>query len=126
MKGVSACLPTILQNRPQVTDEELMTPSLSAAAKPPTERRSGRGRPGEPYALVGPARNEGHGKRLTAAFEALELFPALAESRNRVLALVAEERRSTGEVVQAIESDVALVIAVMRVANGVESTRRGR
>ena len=36
--------------------------------------------------------NEGHGKRLTAAFEALEAFPALAESRNRMLALIAEER----------------------------------
>ena len=32
--------------------------------------------------------NEGHGRRLTAAFEALEAFPALAESRNRLLRLV--------------------------------------
>ena len=102
-----------------------MTPSLSAA-KPPTQRRSGGARPGEPYALVGPPRNEGHGKRLTAAFEALELFPALAESRNRVLALVAEERPSTGDVVQAIESDVALVIAVLRLANNAEGARRGQ
>ena len=31
------------------------------------------------------ATNEGHGRRLTAAFEALEAFPALAESRNRLL-----------------------------------------
>ena len=30
--------------------------------------------------------NEGHGRRLTAAFEALEAFPALAESRNRAAA----------------------------------------
>ncbi len=29
--------------------------------------------------------NEGHGRRLTAAFEALEAFPALAESRDRLL-----------------------------------------
>ena len=87
MKGEPGCLATILQNRPQVSDEELMTPSLSAA-KPPTERRPGRARVGEPYAVVGSTRNEGHGKRLTAAFEAHELFPALAESRNRVLALV--------------------------------------
>src|SRR5438270_7397974 len=36
---------------------------------------------------------EGHGRRLTAAFEALEAFPALAESRNRVLRLVREEHR---------------------------------
>ena len=100
-----------------------MTPSLSAAKAPVKRRTPAPTAPGEPYALVGPSRNEGHGKRLTAAFEALELFPALAESRNRVLALVSEERPSTGEVVQAIESDVALVIAVLRLANNAESSR---
>ena len=50
--------------------------------------------------------NEGHGRRLTAAFEALEAFPALAESRNRVLRLLSEERLSGAEVVSAVESDV--------------------
>jgi putative nucleotidyltransferase with HDIG domain len=60
---------------------------------------------------------EGHGRRLTAAFEALEVFPALAESRNRLLRLVREERSSGGDVVAAIESDVSLVIAVLRIAN---------
>jgi len=79
----------------------------------------------EPHTAIGPSRNEGHGKRLTAAFEALELYPALAESRDRVLALVSEERPSTGSVVAAIESDVALVISVMRLANGLDK-RRGR
>jgi putative nucleotidyltransferase with HDIG domain len=79
-----------------------------------------------PHAAIGPARPSGHGARLTAAFDALERFPALAESRNRVLALVAEERPSTAEVVGAIESDVALVIAVLRLGNQVESARRGR
>ncbi len=47
--------------------------------------------------------NEGHGRRLTAAFEALEAFPALAESRNRLLRLVKAERISAGEVVAAVE-----------------------
>ena len=112
-------------DRPPVTDDELMTPSLSAAPAP-VPRRPAVSRASEPYAVVGPSRNEGHGKRLTAAFDALELFPALAESRNRVLALVAEERPSTGDVVQAIESDVALVIAVLRLANGLDSPRRGQ
>ncbi|WP_081685683.1 HDOD domain-containing protein [Candidatus Solirubrobacter pratensis] len=79
-----------------------------------------------PYAVVGRPRNEGHGKRLTAAFEALEVFPALAESRNRLLALISEERPSIADVVRAIESDVALVISVMRLANGLESPRRGQ
>src|SRR4051812_7173525 len=70
--------------------------------------------------------NEGHGRRLTAAFEALEAFPALAESRNRLLRLVKQERVSAGEVVAAVESDVALVISVLRLANQVEGKSRGK
>jgi putative nucleotidyltransferase with HDIG domain len=70
--------------------------------------------------------NEGHGRRLTAAFEALEAFPALAESRNRLLRLVKAERVSAGDVVAAVESDVALVISVLRLANQVEGKSRGK
>ncbi len=79
-------------------------------------------------AALGPQRhhNEGHGRRLTAAFEALEAFPALAESRNRLLRLVKAERISAGDVVAAVESDVALVIATLRLANQVEGKTRGR
>jgi putative nucleotidyltransferase with HDIG domain len=70
--------------------------------------------------------NEGHGRRLTAAFEALEGFPVLAESRKRLLALFATGEPSGGEVVAAVESDVALTIAVLRLANHLPGPRRGR
>ncbi|MDQ3850051.1 MAG: HDOD domain-containing protein [Actinomycetota bacterium] len=70
--------------------------------------------------------NEGHGRRLTAAFEALEVFPALAESRNRLLRVVTQERISPGDVVAAVESDVALVISVLRLANQLDGRSRGR
>src|SRR3954467_2037607 len=70
--------------------------------------------------------NEGHGRRLTAAFEALEAFPALAESRNRLLRVASAERISTGEMVAAVESDVALVISVLRLGNQVEGRTKGR
>ncbi len=79
-----------------------------------------------PAQTSGRHQNEGHGRRLTAAFEALEAFPALAESRNRVLSLVAQEHVSAGEIVAAVESDVALIIAVLRVANRVSGKYRGR
>ncbi|MBA2261139.1 MAG: HDOD domain-containing protein [Solirubrobacterales bacterium] len=69
--------------------------------------------------------NEGHGRRLTAAFEALEGFPALTESRDRLLRVVEREPVVVGDVIAAIESDVALAIAVMRVANAVEGPTRG-
>src|SRR4051794_35137775 len=90
--------------------------TLKPALKPVTERP----RPVAP----GARQNEGHGRRLTAAFEALELFPALAESRNRVLRLVREEHTSAGDVVAAIESDVSLVIAVLRIANRTNAAKR--
>ena len=67
--------------------------------------------------VVLPNPDAGHGRRLTVAFEALEAFPALAESRNRVLRVVREDHASVGQVVAAVESDVALVIAVLRIAN---------
>jgi DNA-binding CsgD family transcriptional regulator len=70
--------------------------------------------------------NEGHGRRLTDAFEALEAFPALAESRNRLLRVVSQERVSSSDVVAAVESDVALVIAVAALANQVEGKTRGK
>jgi putative nucleotidyltransferase with HDIG domain len=90
---------------------------LNPALKPVTE---GTPRPAQP----GTRQNEGHGRRLTAAFEALELFPALAESRNRVLRLVREEHTSAGDVVAAIESDVSLVIAVLRIANRTNAAKK--
>src|SRR3954463_8825944 len=75
-------------------DDSLMSTATAPAVVRPTRPRGD-----APYAVVGRPRNEGHGKRLTAAFEALEVFPALAESRNRLLTLIAEERPSTGDVV---------------------------
>src|SRR3954451_5194714 len=70
--------------------------------------------------------NEGHGRRLTAAFEALEAFPALAESRNRVLSLVRQANASPAEIVSAVEGDVALATSVLRLANRVPGRQRGR
>jgi putative nucleotidyltransferase with HDIG domain len=67
--------------------------------------------------------NEGHGRRLTMAFEALEAFPALAESRDRLLTVVAKDHVATADVVTAVESDVALITAVLRLANQTQGAR---
>ena len=67
--------------------------------------------------------NEGHGRRLTMAFEALEAFPALAESRNRLLSVISKDHVATADVVSAVESDVALIIAVLRLANRAQDAR---
>jgi putative nucleotidyltransferase with HDIG domain len=64
--------------------------------------------------------NEGHGRRLMLAFEALDAFPALSESRSRLLSVISKDNVATADVVSAVESDVALIIAVMRLANDVE------
>src|SRR5438876_7647505 len=67
--------------------------------------------------------NEGHGRRLTMAFEALEAFPALAESRDRLLSVIAKDHVATADVVSAVESDVALIISILRLANQVQDGR---
>jgi putative nucleotidyltransferase with HDIG domain len=93
--------------------------------RPETSEPASRAAPGAP-ALAAQERNqnEGHGRRLTLAFEALEAFPALAESRNRLLAVVSSDHVATADIVTAVESDVALIIAVLRLANQVEAGRR--
>src|SRR5438445_12364866 len=78
----------------------------------------------DPYGARG--HNEGHGRRLTAAFEALEAFPVLVESRNRVLRLFESGEPPTADVVAAVEADVALAVAVLRLANQVDSRARGQ
>ena len=57
------------------------------------------------------------GSRLAEAFEAVERFPVLVESRERVIAAATADNARTGEIVEAVESDVALAISVLRQAN---------
>jgi putative nucleotidyltransferase with HDIG domain len=57
------------------------------------------------------------GARLASAFEAVENFPALAESRTRAMRAATAETAKTGELIEAVEADVALTIAVLRQAN---------
>jgi len=57
------------------------------------------------------------GARLAAAFEAVEKFPVLMESRERVMRVATAETARVGELVEAVESDVGLAIAVLRFAN---------
>jgi putative nucleotidyltransferase with HDIG domain len=87
--------------------QQSQAPARSGAATPPAERHQ----------------NEGHGRRLTMAFEALEAFPALAESRDRLLSVVTKDHVATADVVSAVESDVALAIAVLRIANQAQAGR---
>src|ERR1700761_8645305 len=81
----------------------------------------------DPYAARERHHNEGHGRRLTLAFEALEAFPVMAESRNRVLRLFENGANpSSGDVINAVEGDVALSIAVLRLANQIDGPHHGR
>jgi putative nucleotidyltransferase with HDIG domain len=82
--------------------------------------------PTDDYAARERHHNEGHGRRLTAAFEALEAFPMLVESRNRVLRLFEAGEPSTADVVAAVEADVALAVSVLRLANQIDSRSHGR
>ncbi|MGB9186021.1 MAG: HDOD domain-containing protein [Solirubrobacteraceae bacterium] len=82
--------------------------------------------PTDPYAARERHHNEGHGRRLTAAFEALEAYPVLVESRNRVLRLFEDGEPSMADVVSAVEADVALSVTVVRLANAIEGATSGR
>jgi putative nucleotidyltransferase with HDIG domain len=92
------------------------TEKMEAAIRPGTARAQTPSRP------VG----EGHGRRLTRALEALEVFPALAQSRDRLLRLVGESQPSIADMVSAVESDPALAISVLRLANRHSGPRGGK
>ncbi|HET8566612.1 MAG TPA: HDOD domain-containing protein [Solirubrobacterales bacterium] len=57
------------------------------------------------------------GSRLAEAFEAVERYPVLVESRERVIAAATAETARAGDIVEAVEGDVALAISVLRHAN---------
>jgi putative nucleotidyltransferase with HDIG domain len=57
------------------------------------------------------------GRRLAGAFEAVSAYPALAEARRRLLGACDRQTPIPDDVAEAIESDAALTIAVMRAAN---------
>src|SRR6186997_3534476 len=54
------------------------------------------------------------GSRLAEAFEAVERFPVLIESRERVIAAATADNARIGDLVEAVESDVSLTISVLR------------
>jgi HD-like signal output (HDOD) protein/DNA-binding CsgD family transcriptional regulator len=94
------------------------TPPRSLTKASPNRAAQAQRRPGATAPGSGERhQNEGHGRRLTMAFEALEAFPALAESRDRRRSGVSKDHVATADVVSAVESDVALIIAVLRLAN---------
>jgi putative nucleotidyltransferase with HDIG domain len=72
-----------------------------AVNSPPTERRAtGRG-----------------GHRLADAFDAVDTFPALSDTVERVGELASRKGASVTDVADLVESDTAVAIAVMRAAN---------
>ncbi len=70
---------------------------------------------------IAPEQRSGRGDvrrgRLTAAFDALASFPVQVEARDRLLAALGGEQAATAELVAVIESDIALTLAVLRLAN---------
>src|SRR4051794_23592894 len=84
--------------------------TVTAATRTRRERRAAETRP--------------HG--VPAAFRKLEEVPALAESRHRLLRALLAENPSQDAAIRAIETDIGLTIATLRMANSVDSGyRRG-
>jgi putative nucleotidyltransferase with HDIG domain len=72
----------------------------------------------------GPPRVSGRGgKRLAAAFDAVDGFPVLAEARLRALHVARRHRPAPNELSAVIESDVGLTVVVLRAANRARGKR---
>ena len=57
------------------------------------------------------------GRRLAASFDAISSLPALAEARERLVALSESPATSASQIADVVESDAAIAIAVMQAAN---------
>ncbi|MGC9219746.1 MAG: HDOD domain-containing protein [Solirubrobacteraceae bacterium] len=90
-------------------------PTTTAPISRPTDARVRRGS----------GHNEGQGRRLTAAFEALDAYPVLAQARVRVASLFDDGAPQVSDLVSAVEGDVSLTITVLRLANQVDGLTRG-
>lgn len=68
--------------------------------------------------------HERGGRRLAGAFQALEGFPALVESRDRLLTAAADGDVRAAEMATIVESDVAIALTVLRAANAQPARKR--
>jgi putative nucleotidyltransferase with HDIG domain len=88
-------------------------PGGSSAKRRPAKPRAAR--PGAASGAPLGARGMGRGgHRLAEAFEAVERLPALRDARERLKRLIAKGGASLDEISDAVESDAALTIAVLR------------
>jgi putative nucleotidyltransferase with HDIG domain len=78
---------------------------------------NGRGSTHEVRSTSAGRRRHAPGTRLAEAFEAVERFPLMVESRERVMRAATAETARLSDIVAAVESDVALTVAVLRFAN---------
>jgi putative nucleotidyltransferase with HDIG domain len=102
---------------------------MPAASSPHTERRKCARPARRSLGAAAPATADRHashrkGGRLTAAFAELASFPALAQSRDRLLGASAGGQTASADATAAVEGDIALVIAVLRTANARARRRR--
>ena len=86
---------------------------------------NGKGKAHEVPMKGGKAKAAAPGTRLAEAFEAVERFPVLLESRERIMRAATAETARIAEVVEAVESDIALSISVLRFGNRAGRTAGG-
>ncbi len=92
-------------------------PTATSGARFSDRRRTGNQSASKPTAP------RGHGQRLLDALAEYERFPALAYSRDRLLRVLNSEDVSARQTVAVIESDPALAIGALRLANQARTKR---
>jgi putative nucleotidyltransferase with HDIG domain len=119
---------THLVTKPRRASAPRRSTAKTAEGAAPASRNGARpGKDAASSATSGPnARGGGQaGRRLAEAFEAVSHLAALMESRRRLLRACERETSSPDQLAEVIESDPALVIAVVRAAANAGSAPRG-
>jgi putative nucleotidyltransferase with HDIG domain len=100
-------------------------PSRAVKSRRPAAAKASR-EPAAPRPGGGAEQRIGQGgRRLADAFDAVSRMPVLAESRRRMLLACDDRQPAAADVAEAVESDVALTVAVMRAADGGQGIEGG-
>jgi putative nucleotidyltransferase with HDIG domain len=125
--GAEAALEQLCQERGSQFDPRMVDALIAALAATngphPKARVGPAGRGVSDHGESGVKPRRGGRRDMTSAIAEFDLVPAFAPAHERVLAATATNSSSRGELVEAVESDIGLTVAVMRAAQGVQARR---
>jgi putative nucleotidyltransferase with HDIG domain len=121
--GAEAALEQVCQESGSQFDPRIVNALVAALTKPPSPSTTGAGTAAPARGRPQVSKPRGGRRDLTTAIADFDPLPALAPACDRILAAIAAERTTGGELVSAIEADIGLTVAILRRAQNAAARR---